>query len=96
MHLIEIFLPVTAAAVHFAEVREELTQRFGGITAFTQSPAEGFWKDADEDLSHDKIIVVEVMTPSLDRDWWHIYRRSLEKRFAQDAIVLRVGQCELL
>lgn len=47
MHLVEILLPVADnegrpfAAHKYADVREELTRRFGGITAFTRAPAQG-------------------------------------------------------
>ncbi len=97
MHLVEIFLPLTdSAALQFGEVREELTERFGGVTAFTQSPAEGFWKDGRDNVRHDKIVVVEVMARTLDREWWCLYRRSLEKRFDQESILVRMTPCDTL
>jgi hypothetical protein len=51
MHLIEILLPLTRRdgspqpAERFAQVRAELVERFGGVTAFTRAPAEGLWDD---------------------------------------------------
>jgi hypothetical protein len=47
VHLVEILLPVADDegrpfdANKYADVREELSRRFGGITAFTRAPAEG-------------------------------------------------------
>jgi hypothetical protein len=47
VHLVEILLPVADNegqpfdAHKYAVVREELSRRFGGITAFTRAPAEG-------------------------------------------------------
>jgi len=47
VHLVEILLPVANNegqpfdAQKYVVVREELSRRFGGITAFTRAPAEG-------------------------------------------------------
>jgi hypothetical protein len=101
MQLVQILLPLTDndgkpfAANLFAQVRRELTERFGGLTAFTRAPAEGAWKDAGE-TQHDDIIVLEVMTESLDRAWWTKYRQELELRFDQDEIVIRAQEITLL
>jgi hypothetical protein len=47
VHLVEILLPVADNegqpfdTQKYVVVREELSRRFGGITAFTRAPAEG-------------------------------------------------------
>ena len=79
----------------YARVRTELTERFGGLTAFTRAPAEGLWRDEGR-TQRDDIVVLEVMAPDLDRDWWGRYRRELEMRFRQDAVVVRAQVIELL
>ncbi len=49
MHLVQILLPLYDNAgaplprALYDRVREELSRRFGGLTAFTRSPAEGLW-----------------------------------------------------
>jgi hypothetical protein len=73
---------------HFARVRQELTERFGGLTAFTRAPAQGLWKDAGA-TRRDDIVVFEVMTETLDAAWWSAYRASLEEAFRQDRIIIR-------
>jgi hypothetical protein len=94
MHLIQILLPLYDNAGNpfgeglYGKVRRELTERFGGLTAFTRAPAQGLWKDEDE-TKRDDIVVFEVMTEELDAGWWRGYRASLEKAFRQDAIVIR-------
>ncbi|MEA2933525.1 MAG: hypothetical protein QOD74_171 [Variibacter sp.] len=94
MHLIEILLPLTDNAGTpfgpelFAQIRRELTERFGGLTAFSRAPAQGLWKD-ERETKHDDIVVFEVMADTLDTEWWRDYRQSLERRFRQDAIVAR-------
>ncbi len=101
MHVVEIFLPLSDndgrpfGAELFGEVRRELVDRFGGLTAFTQSPAEGLWKDEGE-TSRDDIVVFEVMADEIGRGWWGDYRRKLEDRFQQEEIVVRARKIELL
>jgi hypothetical protein len=105
MHLIEILLPVrdnqgTAfPRSHFDRVRDELAQRFGGVTAFLRSPAEGVWKDdgpGRPGAIHDDVVIYEVMAAQLDRDWWQAYRKDLAARFAQDELVVRASAIERL
>ncbi len=102
MHLIEILLPLADndgqpfAAELFAAVREELVEHFGGVTAFTRSPAEGLWKAGEGAPDRDDIIILEVMADWLDRGWWRGYRTGLEDRFRQDEVVVRAREVELL
>jgi hypothetical protein len=94
IHLVEILLPVSdnEGEQHpghlFSLVQRELTERFGGVTSFSRAPAQGITDDGGRKV-HDDIIVVEVMTEALDRDWWAAYRGTLENRFKQDEIVIR-------
>jgi hypothetical protein len=103
MHLVQILLPLRAndgspfPATHYRAVRDELTERFGGMTAYTHAPAEGRWKDGDdEEVTRDEIVIFEVMAEALDRAWWRRYRAELERRFAQDALVIRATALEML
>ena len=101
MHMIEILLPLRDNegrpfdGALYAKVREELVAQYGGLTAFTRSPAEGLWAEGDKH-SRDEIVVLEVMTERLDRWWWQDYRAKLEKRFAQDEIFVRASEVERL
>jgi hypothetical protein len=67
MNLIEIFLPLNDSSGRpfgtDAAVREHLTKRFGGLTAFSRSAAQGATSDGGKTV-HDEIIVFEVMTDS--------------------------------
>lgn len=102
MYLVEIFLPTFDNAGNrfpkdaFDRVREELTDRFGGVTAFLRSPAIGLWQDNSGAIHQDEIAVFEVMADKLDRIWWHEYRLQLEERFRQDEIVIRAREFEAL
>ena len=101
MHIIEILLPLydndgrRFGAEAFASVKQELVDHFGGLTAFTRSPAEGLWEESGE-RSRDEIVIFEVMADWLDRGWWRTYRAELEKRFRQEEIVVRASEVELL
>jgi hypothetical protein len=78
------------ASEQFARVRVELTERFGGVTAYSRSPATGLWKKDDDDaIERDQVIMVEVVVEVLDRDWWAGYRVELERRFGQEEVHAR-------
>jgi hypothetical protein len=101
MYLIEILLPVRDNEGHpfpartYQTLRDELTEQYGGMTAFTHAPAVGETKAARGKV-HDDIVVYEVMTEEIDRDWWKQYRMSLERTFRQDEIVVRAIAFEKL
>lgn len=102
VHIVEIFLPLRGNNGRhfehelFAEVREGLVERFGGLTAFTRSPAEGLWEPEEGERSREEIVILEVMAPDLDEDWWREYRREPERRFEQDEIVVRAHEARRL
>ncbi|WP_395746098.1 hypothetical protein [Prosthecobacter sp.] len=101
MHLVQILLPLydnqheKLDAALYAEVKAELTEQYGGLTAHIRSPAEGRWKEAGNEV-RDEIIIYEVMTDTLDPAWWHAYRRELEARFHQAEIVIRALPMQML
>lgn len=103
MFLIQLLLPLRDDAgtsftrADFDRVRQELTDRFGGVTSFLQSPAQGLWKgDADQEPQRDEVLLFEVMADELNRAWWGGYRSELEARFRQRMIVMRASVVDLL
>ena len=101
MHLVQLLLPLRDhdgkpfPRSHYRTIREELTERFGGLTAYTRAPAEGLW-DVGDQVAFDDIVVYEVMVPELDRAWWTDYRTRLERDFDQDELVVRAQAIERL
>ena len=95
MHLIQLLLPIhhrdgrAVGAEQFVRVRDELTDRFGGVTAYTRSPATGLWKGGGDEVERDQVVMVEVVVEVFDRDWWARYRESLEDRFGQEEVHAR-------
>ena len=102
MYLIQILLPLydnqgdPFPPRDYVHVRDELTERFGGITAYVRSPAEGLWKGSPSIMIHDDIVIYEVMTEKLDREWWRSYRERLALLYRQDLLIVRVSEVQLL
>ncbi len=102
MVLIQFLLPLKDnegqpfTRADFERVRTELTERFGGVTAFLQSPAAGAWKEDGEHTVRDEVVLYELMTEDLDRGWWKGYREELQRRFRQKALVVRALGVESL
>lgn len=102
MYLFQILLPLydndgtNFPQEEFVRVRDELTDRYGGITTYVRSPAKGLWKDSATTTVHDDIVIYEVMAEHLDRPWWHRFREELTERFRQDVLIVRVSEVQLL
>lgn len=102
-HLVQLLLPLTDndgrafPRSAYERVRYELTERYGGVTAYLRAPAEGLWKDgAGSRVSRDDVVIYEVMTGELDRAWWSGYRLALQERFRQEELVVRASAIERL
>jgi len=101
MHLVQLLLPLYAAdgrelpRERFDQVRRELVDRFGGLTAYSRAPAKGLW-DEGERVVRDDVVVYEVMVDTLDRGWWQAYRQALEERLQQEELVVRCWPLERL
>jgi len=102
MKLLQIFLPLYNNQGHpfpkalFDTIREDLTKKFGGVTAFVRSPAVGLWENDDGAVCRDDVVLFEVIVKALERDWWSSYRSKLERQFSQDAILIRATEIDLL
>jgi hypothetical protein len=100
MHLVQLFIPAALQATIDVEdviaiVQREMTERYGGVTAYLNSPAKGLWSNGGN-AEEDDVIVIEVMVDNLDRTWWHQYRRKLEQLLKQDELLVRALPVETL
>jgi hypothetical protein len=77
------------------QIRRELTERHGGVTAYSRAPAEGHW-ESGSGVHRDDVVVVEVLVDRLDVKWWKAYRKQLEERFEQEEILMRALSCRVL
>jgi hypothetical protein len=102
MRLIQILLPLYDNAEQpfpkrlFEQVRQELTDTFGGVTLYLRSPAVGAWENESGAVRRDDVILVEVMVDAVDAAWWTAYRQELEQRFSQDRILIRATDVDVL
>ena len=102
MYLIQIFLPLSDnqnepfPSDYFLNIQHELTEKFGGLTAYKQAPAEGLWKEKAGKTIHDDIIIFEVLTKELNKLWWHDFKEKIETLFKQDTILIRAQDIILL
>ena len=79
----------------FNDLRDRLVAAFGGVTVFSRSPGQGLWHDRGA-VSHDDVVVFEIMVASLDRPWWARLRKSLERKLRQREVVIRAHRLERL
>lgn len=102
MHLVQLLLPLYDRngrrfdRAHYDKIARQLTEKFGGVTAYARAPAAGLWKEQPGKTTRDDIVVYEVMVAELDGAWWAAYRAELEKRFHQDELVVRALRMERL
>lgn len=98
--LVQILLPLADnSGDPFSEdmlrsIQSELSDRFGGLTAFTRAPARGVWNRGD-DQADDDIVVVEVMIEQVDVVWWKSFKARLERELRQAEIVIRTQEIRL-
>jgi hypothetical protein len=100
-HLVQMLLPLGAVnaqadgAAVFEGIKRELTERFGGITAYTRTQAEGRWAGA-HGTEREEIVVFEVLCGELDMPWWRNYRERLERQLREQTTVMRAEPVQLL
>ena len=102
MHLVQLLLPVRDGdgrpfpRERYDALAHELTDHFGGVTAYTRAPAAGMWEEPSGDKVRDDVVVYEVMADTLDETWWAAFRTRLEQQFKQDEIVIRTHEIRRL
>jgi hypothetical protein len=102
VHLVQLLLPITDndgrtfSDMLFADVRRELTRRFGGVTAYMRAPATGLWTAPTGHVDRDEVVIVEVMVTEIDHRWWREYRGQLARMFHQQELVIRAMSIDLL
>ncbi len=102
MHLVQLLLPIRDDAgrayprEHYDALARELTDRFGGVTAYSRAPATGLWESDSGETVRDQVVVYEVMVETLDPAWWAGLRVRLETQFAQEELVVRAHRIRRL
>ena len=94
LRVVEIFLPVTYGdgspipAEIFEVLKQELAEKFGGVTVYSRSPAEGLWQKGGQ-KEREAIVIFEVMTDRVEKDWWSEFRGRLEALLRQEEVRIR-------
>ena len=102
MRLVEIFLPLADPDENrfdkgmYDELQHELSERFGGVTLYPRAPASGVWKNSESEKQVDDLVVFEVMTPEVEKQWCRSYCAKLEVAFRQEKVMVRAYDIELL
>ena len=102
MYLIQLLLPLCDndglpfPQSMYLQLRDELANRFRGITTYVRYPAEGIWHEGSVDPMRDEIVIYEVMAQELDREWWQDFRKRLERSFRQESVIVRASRIEVL
>ena len=102
MHLIQIFLPLSDDTGQrfqrdeYESVEQTFISRFNGFTAYRRAPAKGLWRSPSSQVQEDELIIYEVMAETVDRTWWTDYRKSLERQFKQQEVLIRAQSIEIL
>jgi hypothetical protein len=102
MHLIQVLLPLydnndrAFERALYLDVETAFTKKFGGVTIYLRSPAEGAWRGPSGANRRDQIVIFEVMTGRLDRPWWRKMRSELARTFRQEQLVIRTNPIEIL
>ena len=81
----------------YGDLRRRRTERFGGLTAYSRAPAEGWWQpEPGRPARRDDVVIFEVLADELERDWWQALKGGLEARFRQDEILVRAQAVDVL
>ena|SRR5438045_3233777 len=99
MYLLQILLPARGGGSRrnaiLASLHRTLVNKFGGLTAHSRAPAKGKWLSGGK-VERDDIVILEVMTKTIDRKWWSKMRKGLELGLDQKELVIRSQRIEQL
>lgn len=102
MYLVQLLLPLAREQGQrferalFERLEKELTDRFGGLTAYPRAPATGLWEERPGQTIREQVVVYEVMVEDLDPSRWAGLRQQLEQQFDQDELVVRAQEIQRL
>lgn len=96
--LIQLFLPIKSDQKFSSlldKYRKMLTDKFGGISIYAQSPVDGFWKETGR---HEKneLIVIEIMAGNFEDAFWKKLKSELETDMEEKEILIRWMQAVML
>jgi len=102
MQLIQLYLPLYDADGNsfdpdiYQQTKATLTEKFGGLTMYSRSPAKGLWKEDEQSTVKDDIVIYEVIAETLDRPFWTNYKNELKNKFKQDELLIRCSSITII
>jgi len=101
MHLIELYLPMNShdgtpfPSQVFTDIEDQLTEKFGGVTAHKRAPAHGKWQSGGS-TDTDSIAIFEVIAETFERSWWKEFQSHLEQQLEQEKLLITAKNIEVL
>jgi len=89
--LIQLFLPLISGQKFsrlLDKYRKMLTDKFGGISIYAQSPVDGFWKENNRH-EKDELLVIEIMAGNFEDAFWKKLKSELENAMKEKEILIR-------
>ncbi len=80
----------------YRRVKEELTEKFGGLTIYTRMPVTGLWKENEQKVTRDEIVIYEIVADDIDNQFWGDYKLFLQEVFKQDEVMIRCSDIGLI
>lgn len=102
MYLMQIFIPTRDnegnpfEESRFTDLREELTNRFRGVTIYARTPVQGIWRRSEDSFQTDQMVIYEVIFDELEMPYWKRLKLSLEKSFSQEKILMRYSHVAII
>ena len=102
MYQIELYLPLynndkkAFPTSHYESVKQNLSDKFGGITMYSRTPVIGLWKESQESIVKDDLVIYEIISEKLDESFWQEYKFMLQSLFQQEAIIIKSSKIKLL
>jgi len=100
--LVQLFIPMyDQKGNHFPQryyqnLNKELKERFGGLTVYNRTPATGLWEQDAKTTVRDELLVYEILTSSVENEYWQPLKAKLEKQFAQTELLVLITKTDKL
>lgn len=81
---------------HYEKVKLFFNDKFGGITMYTRTSVVGLWKESPHSTVKDELIIYEILSDQLEKDFWQHYKSDLQSLFQQEEMVIKACEINLL
>ena len=102
MKLIQIFIPLYDVEGNqfpgsiYESIKQLLTSKFDGLTIYQRSPAIGLWKENNHKTIKDDIIIYEIITEDVDKDFWLEFKKDKQEQLKQEELLIRSFEIQII